>query len=108
SGHRPVPAGADGVQRSCLAPVEWDCWGERMLAPRASSTTREWRRATCPGRRRIGPPLTILWPLFELAVDYISGICYVSHITAHLRGRLRSRAEGGAGSGVLRRRLVTA
>src|SRR5262245_37506385 len=29
-------------------------------------------------------------------------------ILAHLRGRLRRRAEGGAGSGVLRRRLVTA
>src|SRR5262245_3270371 len=41
-------------------------------------------------------------------VDYISGICYVSHILAHLRGRLRRRAEGGAGSGVLRLRLVTA
>src|SRR5262245_17036649 len=33
------------------------------------------------------------WPLFELAVDYISGICYVSHILAHLRGRLQRRAE---------------
>src|SRR5262245_54179535 len=31
-----------------------------------------------------------------------------SFILAHLRGRLRRRAEGGAGSGVLRRRLVTA
>src|SRR5215510_1172794 len=31
-----------------------------------------------------------------------------SPILAHLRGRLRRRAEGGAGSGVLRRRLVTA
>src|SRR5215475_12642196 len=30
-----------------------------------------------------------------------------SPILAHLRGRLRRRAEGGAGSGVLRRRLVT-
>jgi hypothetical protein len=35
------------------------------------------------------------------------GLCYVSHILAHLRGRLRRRAEGGAGSGVLRPRLVT-
>src|SRR5262245_49693065 len=41
-------------------------------------------------------------------VDYVSGICYVTHILAHPRGRLRRRAEGGAGSGVLRRRLVTA
>src|SRR5262249_838437 len=40
-------------------------------------------------------------------VDYRSGLCYVSHILAHLRGRLRRRAEGGAGSGVLRPRLVT-
>src|SRR5215475_5742820 len=31
-----------------------------------------------------------------------------SPILAHLRGRLRRRAEGRAGSGVLRRRLVTA
>src|SRR5262245_26732752 len=31
-----------------------------------------------------------------------------SPILAHLRGRLRRRAAGGAGSGVLRRRLVTA
>src|SRR5262245_38721733 len=30
-----------------------------------------------------------------------------SSILAHLRGRLRRRAEGGAGSGVLRLRLVT-
>src|SRR5262245_13023759 len=30
-----------------------------------------------------------------------------SPILAHLRGRLRRRAEGGAGSGVLRPRLVT-
>src|SRR5262245_11328142 len=30
-----------------------------------------------------------------------------SPILAHLRGRLRRRAEGGAGSGVLRSRLVT-
>src|SRR5262245_38413287 len=30
-----------------------------------------------------------------------------SRILAHLRGRLRRRAEGGAGSGVLRPRLVT-
>src|SRR5262245_53845526 len=35
------------------------------------------------------------------------GLCYESHILAHLRGRLRRRAEGGAGSGVLRPRLVT-
>src|SRR5262249_5116424 len=40
-------------------------------------------------------------------IDYVMGICYVSHILAHLRGRLRRRAEGGAGSGVLRPRLVT-
>src|SRR5262245_27169536 len=32
---------------------------------------------------------------------------YIAHILAHLRGRLRRRAEGGAGSGVLRRRLGT-
>src|SRR4029077_8300377 len=42
-----------------------------------------------------------------IIVDYSSGLCYVSHILAHLRGRLRRRAEGGAGSGVLRPRLVT-
>src|SRR5215510_8969186 len=35
------------------------------------------------------------------------GLCYESHILARLRGRLRRRAEGGAGSGVLRPRLVT-
>src|SRR5262245_15671168 len=41
-------------------------------------------------------------------IDYDWGPCYISHILAHLRGRLRRRAAGGAGSGVLRRRLVTA
>src|SRR5215510_1442037 len=41
------------------------------------------------------------------SIDYEMGLCYESHILAHLRGRLRRRAEGGAGSGVLRRRLVT-
>jgi hypothetical protein len=44
----------------------------------------------------------------HIPIDDISGICYVSYIPAHLRGRLRRRAEGGAGSGVLRPRLVTA
>src|SRR5262245_22992440 len=34
--------------------------------------------------------------------------CSKPDILAHLRGRLRRRAEGGAGSGVRRRRLVTA
>src|SRR5262245_3657010 len=43
----------------------------------------------------------------EYIIDYILGLCHVSYIPAHLRGRLRRRAEGGAGSGVLRRRLVT-
>src|SRR5215510_11749321 len=43
----------------------------------------------------------------EYNIDYDLGLCHVSHILAHLRGRLRRRAEGGAGSGVLRRRLVT-
>src|SRR5262245_49328213 len=42
-----------------------------------------------------------------IVVDYGMGLCYVSHILAHLRGCLRRRAEGGAGSGVLRPRLVT-
>src|SRR5262249_12808972 len=41
------------------------------------------------------------------SIDYEMGLCYESHILAHLRGRLRRRAEGGAGSGVLRPRLVT-
>src|SRR5262245_42266961 len=41
-------------------------------------------------------------------IDYDWGPCYISHILALLRGRLRRRADGGAGSGVLRRRLVTA
>src|SRR5215475_7478261 len=45
--------------------------------------------------------------IMHISVDDISGSCYVSYILAHLRGRLRRRAEGGAGSGVLRRRLVT-
>src|SRR5262245_59952926 len=44
---------------------------------------------------------------YEYIIDYDSGLCHVSYIPAHLRGRLRRRAEGGAGSGVLRRRLVT-
>src|SRR5262245_32306689 len=40
-------------------------------------------------------------------IDYYARLSYKPHILAHLRGRLRRRAEGGAGSGVLRRRLVT-
>src|SRR5262245_50836944 len=43
----------------------------------------------------------------HISVDDISGSCYDTCILAHLRGRLRRRAEGGAGSGVLRPRLVT-
>src|SRR5262245_30367556 len=52
-------------------------------------------------------PCTIFSPRRVDIIDYCTGICYVSHILAHLRGRLRRRAEGGAGSGVLRSRLVT-
>src|SRR5215475_7478267 len=43
----------------------------------------------------------------HIPVDDISGSCYVSYILAQLGGRLRGRAEVGAGSGVRRRRLVT-
>jgi hypothetical protein len=43
----------------------------------------------------------------HIPIDDISGACYDTCILAHLRGCLRRRAEGGAGSGVLRPRLVT-
>src|SRR5262245_55966777 len=45
---------------------------------------------------------------YNIELTTESACATYSPILAHLRGRLRRRAEGGAGSGVLRPRLVTA
>ena len=43
----------------------------------------------------------------HMMIDYISGLCYVSS-SSRMRGVSGDGPEGGAGSGVLRLRLVTA
>jgi hypothetical protein len=41
------------------------------------------------------------------AIDFGSHCCYITHIPAHRGASSRDDPEGGAGSGVLRLRLVT-
>src|SRR5262249_9215188 len=40
-------------------------------------------------------------------IDYVLKLCYIAFPSLLIEGRLRRHPEGGAGSGVLRRRLVT-
>src|SRR5262245_64132946 len=94
-------------------PREW--WRDSSAAPCRLQVARAVARVMpalprLEGGTRLGGrprPGTIFSARHVDSIDYEMGLCYESHILAHLRGRLRRRAEGGAGRGVLRPRRVT-
>jgi hypothetical protein len=61
-----------------------------------------------PPRLCVVPPISWRGYGLNISIDYISKSCYVASHPRSSRGVSGDDPEGGAGSGVLRRRLVTA
>src|SRR5262249_60669231 len=68
------------------------------------------RTLFCCERGVKGAPPSVNFFAYEayFYIDYISKTCYIASHPRSLRGVVRRHPEGGAGSGVLRRRLVIA
>src|SRR5262245_4170038 len=91
-----------------MRPTSHSCDAEQSRGLRTACAARKAREGGAHDGARRGDYITN--SLFGYSIELTTTRACATHspILAHLRGRLRRRAEGGAGSGVLRRRLVTA